>query len=97
VLLAIAINMVYHIYMKTTLELPDALYREIKARAALKGQTVKSFISEALRRSLGYDSDLLPKETGWRAAFGKVSTTTIREVQTVIDDEFSKIEPDEWQ
>jgi len=34
--------------MKTTLEMPDELYREVKARAALRGQTVTALITEAL-------------------------------------------------
>jgi hypothetical protein len=88
--------MVYHIYMKTTLELPEALYREIKARAALRGQTVKSFITEALRRGIGHDASAR-QEHGWRAAFGKVPAATIRSVQATIDEELSTIDPDEWR
>ena len=38
--------------MKTTLDLPDRLYRQIKARAALRGQTVKAFFLDALRDKL---------------------------------------------
>jgi len=38
--------------MKTTVEVPDTLYRQIKARAALKGQTIKAFFLEAIREKL---------------------------------------------
>ena len=38
--------------MKTTLQLPDDLYREVKATAALSGRSVTSLIEEALRMFL---------------------------------------------
>ena len=38
--------------MKTTLQLPDDLYRDIKATAALSGRSVTSIVEESLRRFL---------------------------------------------
>jgi Arc/MetJ family transcription regulator len=38
--------------MKTTLELPEDLYRQAKALAALKGQTMKDWLTALLRREL---------------------------------------------
>ena len=38
--------------MKTTLQLPDDLYREVKATAALTGRSVTSIVEESLRRFL---------------------------------------------
>lgn len=38
--------------MKTTLQLPDDLYREIKATAALSGRSITSIVEESLRRFL---------------------------------------------
>lgn len=38
--------------MKTTLQLPDDLYREIKAVAALSSRSVTSIVEESLRRFL---------------------------------------------
>lgn len=35
--------------VKTTLQLPDDLYREVKATAALSGRSVTSIIEESLR------------------------------------------------
>lgn len=35
--------------MKTTLHLPDDLYREVKSTAALSGRSVTSIIEESLR------------------------------------------------
>ncbi|WP_126445453.1 hypothetical protein [Sulfuricystis multivorans] len=39
--------------MKTTLELPDDLYRQVKATAALKGQSVKDWLTNLLQREVG--------------------------------------------
>lgn len=38
--------------MRTTIEIPDALYRELKAKAALEGAPVKAVIVRAVRREL---------------------------------------------
>lgn len=38
--------------MKTTLEIDDALYREVKALSALTGRKVKDLVTEGLRHVL---------------------------------------------
>ena len=38
--------------MKTTIELPDELYRRAKAQAALNGRKLKDLVEEGLRRVL---------------------------------------------
>ena len=39
--------------MKTTLDLPDELIREVKLRAVVQGRTVKDLVAEFLRHGLG--------------------------------------------
>ncbi len=39
--------------MKTTLDLPDEIVREVKLRAVVQGRTVKDLVAEYLRQSLG--------------------------------------------
>jgi plasmid stability protein len=39
--------------MKTTLDLPDDLVREVKLRAVLQRRTVKDLVAELLRQGLG--------------------------------------------
>ena len=86
--------------MKTTLELPDPLFRRAKATAAERGQSLKEFVTEAL-------SDKLARDTGradagmpeWMKGFGKLKRLhkeTVR-VQSVIDAEFGTIEPEDRQ
>ncbi len=81
--------------MKTTVEVPDNLYRQIKARAALQGQSVKAFFLEALREKLGLGVDPKEEEIGWRAAFGKGDKEAIAEVQRIIDEEH-RIDTEGW-
>ena len=38
--------------MRTTIDLPDDLYRRIKARAAMRGMKLKEYVTVALRDSL---------------------------------------------
>ncbi|HEX6972876.1 MAG TPA: hypothetical protein VF147_00660 [Vicinamibacterales bacterium] len=38
--------------MRTTIDIPDALYRRIKARAATEGRPAKALILQAVERSL---------------------------------------------
>ena len=38
--------------MKTTVEVPDDLYRRAKAEAALRGRKIKDLVEEGLRRVL---------------------------------------------
>lgn len=40
--------------MKTTLDLPDDLYREVKAKAALDGRRVTDLVIEGLRLALSH-------------------------------------------
>lgn len=42
--------------MKTTIELPDDLFREAKAHAALRGESLKNFVREALEEKLGREA-----------------------------------------
>lgn len=38
--------------MRTTIDIPDDLYRQIKARAAVRGLKLKEYVTAALRDSL---------------------------------------------
>jgi hypothetical protein len=38
--------------MKTTLEIPDQLFREMKAAAALRGMKLKDFVTDAISEQL---------------------------------------------
>ena len=38
--------------MRTTLDLPDSLLRELKTRAALNGQSLKSLLNDLIKRAM---------------------------------------------
>jgi len=58
--------------MKTTVEIPDSLFRRAKARAAERGQTLKEFLSEAVQEKLTRAADAGHREPSWMQGFGKL-------------------------
>jgi hypothetical protein len=84
--------------MKTTLEIPDPLFRKAKATAAERGQSLKDFVTEAVRDKLDSSSGRSHvSEPGWMQGFGalkRLHGETVR-VQSVIDEEFEVIEPED--
>lgn len=57
--------------MKTTIEIPDELFREAKARAAMEGIKLKDLIAAALREKL----NALPDDKPRRARFPIIEST----------------------
>ena len=54
--------------MKTTLELPEALFRKAKATAARHGQTLKQLVQEALAEKLArMNGAKSAQNRGWRS------------------------------
>ena len=84
--------------MKTTLELPDQLFRKAKATAAERGQSLKEFVTEALRDKLLLGSGRARADAPeWMEGFGKLKRLHKETVcvQSVIDEEFEVIEPED--
>jgi hypothetical protein len=80
--------------MKTTLEIPDAIFRRAKSVAAERGIPLRAFITEAL-------TDKLRAENGnsrpWMAAFGKLRRLRgeTEKINRVIEAEFEQIEAED--
>jgi hypothetical protein len=89
--------------VKTTLEMPDALFRKAKATAAEQGISLKSLVTEAvrehLRRDLGGASKNKPAAPAWMAAFGGLRHLhkETKRINRVLQQEFEQIEEDEWR
>ena len=84
--------------MKTTIDIPDPLFRKAKSKAAERGQTLKELVTEALQEKLAANtSKILAGEPGWMQGFGKLRRLrkeTAR-IQARIDDAFEVIEPED--
>ena len=84
--------------MKTTLEIPDPLFRKAKSKAAERGQTLRQFVTEALQEKLAPNTGKTrPGEPGWMQGFGKLRRLRkeTRRVQARIDEQFEVIEPED--
>ena len=84
--------------MKTTIEIPDPLFRKAKSKAAERGQTLKELVTEALQDKLAANTGRArPAEPEWMQGFGKLRRLrkeTAR-IQARIDDAFEVIEPED--
>jgi hypothetical protein len=58
--------------MKTTVEIPDPLFRRAKSKAAELGQTLKEFMTEALEEKLHTRVAAPRAEPAWIKGFGKL-------------------------
>jgi hypothetical protein len=84
--------------MKTTIEVPDSLFRKAKSTAAQRGQTLKQFVTEAIQEKLAAKATKgSTMEPDWMLGFGqlrRLHRETLR-VQSKIDEEFEVVEPED--
>ena len=84
--------------MKTTLEIPDVLFRRAKSKAAERGQTLKDFVNEALQEKLASRRATAGSgEPEWMRGFGKLRQLrkeTAR-IQERMREAFEVVEPED--
>ncbi len=80
--------------MKTTLEIPDALFRKAKSAAAERGIVFRELVSEALSEKLRIES---LEQKSWMASFGKLRglRKESERIDRIIEREFDRIEPED--
>jgi hypothetical protein len=83
--------------MKTTLELPDDLFRQAKATAALQGESLKDFFTTAVQIHLERQATGASARQGWRSVFGQAQREDVDAVDAVIAEELERVDPDEWR
>lgn len=83
--------------MKTTMEIPTGLLREVKAKAALRGLSMKDFVVEALKEKLAAESRQAQPQPGWRGVYGKATKKSVQQVREVVDSEFSRVDEADWK
>ena len=83
--------------MKTTLEIPDAIFRRAKTVAAARGIPFRALVSEALADKLRAQSDSEKKP--WMKTFGKLRHLhkETAKINRVIEDEFDQLETEDRQ
>jgi hypothetical protein len=77
--------------VKTTLEIPDSIFRRAKSVAAERGIPLRALISEALAEKLRADNG---SGKPWMAAFGKLRhlRRETAKINRIIEEEFEQIE-----
>ena len=83
--------------MKTTLEIPDPIFRRAKSVAAQRGIALRAFVTEAVEEKLAAASQ--KEEKPWvRLAGGlkHLHKETVR-INEIMNSEFEKIEPEDWE
>lgn len=82
--------------VKTTLEIPDSVFRRAKTKAAQQGIPLRQFVTEAVQEKLRAESKIAGKP--WTPFAGKLRhlhKETAR-ITRLIEQEFERVEPDEW-
>lgn len=80
--------------MKTTVEIPDQLFREAKTAAAGRGLSLKTFLTEALKEKLAGPRR---RSSQWPVQPPRLAKGEMRSIQSTIDGEFSRIDAEDWK
>ena len=79
--------------MRTTIDIPDALMRAAKARAAERGESLKELVNRALAHELGLPSG--PKRKTGRVALPLIARDAAPAVLVTNDDIASALESED--
>jgi len=81
--------------MKTTLEIPDTIFRRAKSAAAERGIPFREYVTEAVKDKLVAFPKT--KEKPWMRAFGKLRhlRKETAKVNRIIEQEFEQIEAED--
>lgn len=83
--------------MKTTLEIPDPIFRRAKSVAAQRGIALRAFVTEAVEEKLAAASQT--EEKPWLMLAGGLKhlhKETLR-INGIMKAEFETIEPEDWE
>ena len=83
--------------MKTTLEIPDAIFRKAKSVAAQRGIALRVLVTEAVEEKLAAASQ--QDEKPWIRLSGglKHLRKETARINGIMKREFEQIEPEDWQ
>ncbi|HEX3738660.1 MAG TPA: hypothetical protein VHV29_02940 [Terriglobales bacterium] len=83
--------------MKTTLEIPDLVFRRAKSVAAERGIPLRQFVTEAVQDKLNLTSGVRPRP--WMKHFGQLKQLRkeTKQIEKRIEDAFEQIDPEVWK
>jgi hypothetical protein len=83
--------------MKTTLEIPDPIFRRAKSAAAERGVPLREFVTQAVREKLAAVST--PPERPWVKHMGKLKHLhrETERINRLIEEHSEKIDPEMWR
>ena len=87
--------------MKTTLDIPDALAREVKTFAAHHGVSMRLFVTQALADKLEAETQHAPSKP-WVGVFdglagGKLLRDDLRRLERTVEETFEQVDPADWR
>jgi hypothetical protein len=82
--------------MKTTLEIPDPIFRRAKSVAAQRGIALRVFVSEAVEEKLAAASHKEQKPWARLAGGLKHLRKETSRINEMMKREFEQIEPEDW-
>ncbi len=82
--------------MKTTLEIPNAVFRRAKSKAAERGIPLRQFVTEAVEDKLKLTRGTGPKP--WMKHLGKLKDLRgeTRRINRLIEDAFEELDAEVW-
>jgi len=82
--------------MKTTLEIPDSIFHRAKAKAAEQNIPLRQYVSDAVAEKLeGKSPDQVKAHVKLVGRLRHLRKETAR-INRLIENEFERIEPEEW-
>ena len=84
-------------YLKTTLEIPDPVFRRAKSVAAARGIPLREFVTEAVKDKLA--SDAKASEKPWVKHMGKLKhlRKESARINRLIEEDSEKIDVEMWR
>ncbi|HXH92514.1 MAG TPA: hypothetical protein VNN25_13110 [Thermoanaerobaculia bacterium] len=83
--------------MRITIEISDELFKKTRAVAASRGESLREFVSAAIRARLASTITPIATGSGWRSVFGLADPKSVQRVDAVIESAFEQIDPAAWR
>jgi hypothetical protein len=83
--------------MKTTLEIPDTIFRRAKSMAAERGISLREFVTEAVKDKLSADAKA--GEKPWLKHMGKLKhlRKETKRINRLIEEDSERIDAEVWR